>query len=312
MNDKRPILVTGGTGFLGQHVMNEFAHRDVDAVTYPRSVYDLTKIDNVRSVMLKHRPRIVIHMAAVYGGIGANKAYPADFIRANALMACNVFEVSRTSGVEFIYTIGTACAYPKNCQVPFKETCIWDGKPDETSFPYAMSKRLMIVMHDAHRNQHGLKGTQFILTNMYGEHDHFGLKDSNVMPALIRKFVFAKQANVPSVEVWGSGNATREFLYAGDAARAIVTAALSGFSSNLPMNIGTGTETSIREVVELIRDEVGYEGEITYLDDGMDGQPRRSLDVSFARNKLGFIASMPLREGVRKTIAWFSANGNRV
>lgn len=308
--DDSLVLVTGGTGFLGKHVMKEFARQGIPAVTFPRVTYDLTRIESARQMVLKVKPKVMVHMAASCGGIGANKTYPADFINSNAMMACNVFDVARSCGVEYVYTLGTACAYPKNCPVPFKETSIWDGMPDETNFPYASTKLMMIVMHDAYRNQYGLKGAQLIPTNLYGEYDHFGLKDSHVMPALIRKFVSAKNVNDHAVDVWGSGKATREFLYAGDAARAIVLAASKRLDSSVPMNIGSGEEVSIRRLAGLIRDEVGYEGNIVYLDDGTDGQPRRGLDTTFARDALGFVAEVPLREGIKRTIEWYKTCGD--
>ena len=309
----KAILVTGGNGFLGKHIKKSFQKAIGVNVVYPTSKeVNLLRQDAVMDLFDRERPDAVLHMAAVCGGIGANKKSPADFIHLNSKMTCNIFDAVLKYGTESVYTLGSVCSYPKYCPVPFKEDDIWNGYPEETNAPYGTAKRLQLVMQQSFMQQYGLKGAHLIPVNMYGEFDHFDLENSHVIPALIRKFHEAKESGAPSVTCWGTGSATREFLYAGDAAEAITYSVLTGFSSDLPINLGTGIDISIKSLATEIGDIIGYEGEIIWDSTKPDGQPKRMLDVSRAEELLGFKAQTGFRDGLQKTIDWYikeEANG---
>lgn len=332
----KKILVTGASSFLGHHVMPLLEKYAVAVEpTWPgggRGIsinprfqilapsskeLNLLNRDSVISYIKKHKPDTILHMAALCGGIGANKKRPGDFILHNTKMATNLFDA--ISEVNFwdnpsmtrqvvthFYGLGSVCGYPKNCPVPFKEEDLWNGFPEETNAPYGTAKRHMIVMQDAYRLQHGLRGAHLIPVNLYGEYDHFNLDNSHVMPALINKFIAAKQNGDESVEVWGDGTPTREFLYAGDCAEAIVRAVVTGFDYPIPVNIGTGHDISIKDLADLIKEVVGFDGEIRFTGEvSVNGQPKRRLDVSRARDILGFTAETDLRAGLEKTVNWY-------
>jgi GDP-L-fucose synthase len=299
------ILITGANGFLGSHVVPRF--KDYSIATPTSRMYDLTNIYAVNKLFQIYRPKIVLHMAAVCGGILANKNSPADFIHKNVKMTSNIFDAVIKHNVEYLYTLGSVCAYPKYCPVPFKEEDLWNGLPEETNAPYGQAKRLQLSMQQAYRQQYGLKGAHLIPVNMYGEHDHFDLTNSHVIPALIRKYVEANEQNKPSVPVWGTGEATREFLYAGDCAKAIHKAIVDRFDCYNPINIGTGVDISIKDLAYLVADMVGYRGQTVFTGEVSDGQPKRQLDVSRAKKLLGFEAKTDFRTGLRKTIDWYLA-----
>lgn len=299
------VLVTGGTGFLGKHLQKAFkAHPECD-VTYVGRSFNLKSFAETETDLRYYKPDIIIHAAAVCGGILANKNSPADFLRDNAQMGLNIFEAGRVHDVQYLYTLGSVCSYPKFCPVPFKEDNIWNGYPEETNAPYGMAKRMLLMLQQSYRSQYGIKGAHLIPVNMYGEHDHFDLVNSHVIPALINKFTTAVRENRKTVQCWGTGDATREFLYAGDAAEAMVKAVVTGLDTDLPINLGTGIDISIKDLAYLIGEIVGFSGEIEFTGDVSDGQPKRRLDVSRAKELLGWHARVALEDGLRKTIEWY-------
>jgi len=305
----KTILVTGGNGFLGKHLKEKFRKAKALNIIYPSSKeVNLLRQDAVMDLFERERPDSVLHMAAICGGIGANKESPADFVHLNSKMTCNIFDAVLKYGTESLYTLGSVCSYPKHCPVPFQEDDLWNGYPEETNAPYGTAKRLQLVMQQSFMQQYGLKGAHLIPVNMYGEHDHFDLEKSHVIPALIRKFVEAKENGDPNVTCWGTGSATREFLYAGDAAEAISYAVLSNFSNPEPINLGVGYDISIKDLATKISDIIGYEGDIIWDTTKPDGQPKRMLDVSRAEELLGFKASTSFDDGLRKTIEWYMYN----
>lgn len=303
------ILVTGGNGFLGKHVIAKLKENGKHHIEAPSSKeLDLLNLQNVAYRLEQERPDAILHMAALCGGILANKNSPASFLQVNVEMATNIFTAAKIFDCKKIYTLGSVCAYPKYCPVPFKEDDLWNGYPEETNAPYGMAKRLLLMMSQTYRKQYGFSGAHLIPVNLYGEYDHFDLVNSHVIPALIRKFDNAIDNNLPQVECWGTGEATREFLYAGDAATAISKAVLSEFDCDLPINLGTGKDISIKDLAYLIKELTGYTGQIVFTGEVSDGQPKRMLDVSRAYQLLDWKAETQLREGLKKTIAWFRAN----
>lgn len=304
------ILVTGANGFLGNHVLPELyglLEDNGEPEIFAPSSKLLNLLDREQTVNYidKIAPDTILHMAAVCGGILANKNSPADFLHKNIDMASNLYHAALERGVTNIYSLGSVCAYPKFCPIPFHEDNLWNGYPEETNAPYGTAKRVLLMMHQTYREQYGIKGAHLIPVNMYGEHDHFDLINSHVIPALINKFTNAVKKNLPYVECWGSGDATREFLYAGDAAQAISKAVVTGFDSAAPINLGTGKEISIKELASTIKQITGYTGEIIFNGTVSDGQPKRMLDVSKAKELLGWSAKTSLRDGITKTIAWY-------
>lgn len=306
----RRILVTGGAGFLGRHVIAQLlrAGAQPENVVIPRSVdYDLRAESGVRNVLAHSRPDIVIHLAAVVGGIGANRQNPGAFFYANAMMGMQLIEQSRLAGIEKFVTIGTVCSYPKYTPVPFREEELWNGYPEETNAPYGLAKKMLLVQSQAYREQYGFNTVYLIPVNLYGPWDNFDPASSHVIPALIKKMVDAHDSGADHIEAWGTGAASREFIYVDDAARGIVLGA-EKLNDSEPVNLGVGQEITIRELTELIARLVGFKGEIRWDPTKPDGQPRRALDTSRARQQLGFEADTDFETGLRTTIAWYKAH----
>lgn len=300
----RRVLVTGGAGFLGRHVVDRLRSRGVDHIVVPRrGDCDLTDSGSTFDVFARARPEIVIHLAARVGGIGANHLNPGLFFRDNMAMGLNVVEACRRIGAEKLVMISTTCAYPKFTAVPFKEDDLWKGYPEETTAPYGVAKRALAVMLDAYRSQYGLRSVYLIPPNLYGPLDNFDLESGHVIPGLIRKFEEARQEASPVV-VWGTGNASREFLYVEDAAEGIVLAA-ERYDKPDPVNLGSGVEVTIRDLARMIQSLVGHQGEVLWDPSRPDGQPRRCLDVTRAEREFGFRAATPLAQGIRRTIEWY-------
>lgn len=307
LRDKR-ILLTGGAGFLGRVVTTELEKRGVGEIIVPRSAnYDLTEQDAVRDLYRDSRPEIVIHLAAEVGGIGANRANPGRYFFANMAMGLHVIEEARANQVEKVVQVGTVCAYPKFATVPFREDDLWSGYPEETNAPYGIAKKSLLVMLQAYREQYGLNGIYLLPVNLYGPGDNFDPESSHVIPALVRKFVAARDQGDSEVVAWGTGSASREFLYVDDAARAIVMAT-EHYEGQEPVNIGTSHEITIKDLVELIGRLTGYEGTIKWDTTKPDGQPRRKLDTSRALELFDFDAAIGLEEGLRQTISWWETN----
>ena len=304
----RRILVTGGAGFLGSFLCPMLEARGAEVLIPRRRDFDLTEQSDVRRLMIESRPDAVIHLAAEVGGIGANRENPGRFFYANASMGINLVEESRRSGVAKFVQVGTVCAYPKFTPVPFEEDHLWDGYPEETNAPYGVAKKALLVMLQSYREQYGLNGIYLLPVNLYGPRDNFDLQSSHVIPALIRKFVAARESGSKYVEVWGTGSASREFLYVEDAARAIVLAT-ERYDDPDPVNVGAGREVTIRELVEMIGGLTGFAGEIRWDATKPDGQPRRMLDTRRARERFGFEAEVGLEDGLRRTIDWWDAVG---
>lgn len=303
------VIVTGGVGFLGLHVVQELKKKGCieDQILVPRSqTYDLTQMEAVERLYAdaqtkSKQPLIVIHMAATVGGIGANRENPGKFFYDNIMMGVQMIEMARQTGVKKFVQLGTVCAYPKFTPVPFKEEDIWNGYPEETNAPYGIAKKALLVQLQGYRQQYGLNGIFLLPTNLYGPGDNFDPSSSHVIPALIKKCVDAVQNNATYIDVWGTGSASREFLYVGDAARAIVLAA-EKYNGEEPINIGAHREITIRELVPLIADLTGFKGEIRWDSSKPDGQPRRCLDTTRAKDKFGFVAETDFREGLQITI----------
>jgi GDP-L-fucose synthase len=301
---RRRVLVTGGTGFLGGHVVDRLRACSAEVVAPTRAQCDLLDARAVDRTLAATRPQMVVHLAATVGGIGANQREPGRFFYENVMMGVQLIEAARRHGVEKIVVAGTVCAYPKHTPVPFHEGDLWNGYPEETNAPYGIAKKALMVQLQAYRQEYGLNGIFLIPVNLYGPRDTFDPARSHVIPALIRKMVEARRANAPSVEVWGTGKASREFLYVDDCARAVVMAA-ERYDSPEPVNIGAGAEITIADLASLIARLSGYTGKLTFNTALPDGQPRRSLDVSRAEQTFGFRASTPFEEGLRRTIDWF-------
>src|SRR5207302_3376060 len=297
------ILVTGGGGFLGSHLVERLV-AEGEEVFVPRSAdYDLTRPDDTARLFLEAEPELVFHLAAEVGGIGANRANPGRYWYANLTMGANVLERSRLYGVSKLVVAGTVCAYPKNTPVPFREEELWSGYPEETNAPYGVAKKSVLVGAQAYREQYGLNTIFLLPANLYGPRDNFDLDSSHVIPALIRKMV----EGTDEVVLWGDGSPTREFLYVEDCADGLVRAA-ELYDGEEPVNLGTGVETSIRELAETIADLTGFTGEIVWDTSMPNGQPRRSLDASRARELFGFQAHTGLRAGLERTVAWYRDN----
>lgn len=303
LRDRR-VLVTGGAGFLGRVVVERFRERGANVQVVRSREHDLTRQEVVEDLIADNRPELVCHLAAEVGGIGANQIHPGRYFYANAVMGINLIEASRISGVGKFVQVGTVCAYPKFTPVPFRESDLWMGYPEETNAPYGVAKKALSVMLDGYRREYGFSGIYLLPANLYGPGDNFDLQSSHVIPALIRKFLDAVLHNVPTVEVWGTGAASREFLHVNDAARAIVMAA-EFYDDPDPVNVGNGEEITIHDLVGTIADKTGFQGEILWDRGKPDGQPRRSLDVSKAWEAFGFKAEKSLDEGLDETIAWW-------
>jgi GDP-L-fucose synthase len=305
---EKQVLVTGGAGFLGSFVVEKLRERGCQHVAVPRSnEYDLRNRDAIIRLYTEVQPHIVMHLAAVVGGIGANRVNPGRFFFDNAIMGIQVMEYARQFGVEKFVATGTVCAYPKCTSTPFKEDNLWDGYPEETNAPYGLAKKMMLVQAQAYRAQYGFNAIYLLPVNLYGPRDNFDLETSHVIPALIRKCVEAKETGCRELLLWGDGSPTREFLYVEDAAEGLLLAT-ERYDGDEPVNLGTGEEIAIRELAQLIAAEVGFTGEIVWDRTKPNGQPRRCLDVSRAKQWFGFRAAHHLREGISKTVAWFQAH----
>ena len=299
------IAVTGGGGFLGRVVVNKLRERGSEEVFVVRKRdYDLVRAADVERLYAEARPEVVIHLAAVVGGIGANRENPGRYFYENMMMGVQLIEGARLNGGEKFVQVGTICAYPKFTPVPFKEDDLWNGYPEETNAPYGVAKKALLVQCQAYRDQYGLNGIYLLPVNLYGPGDNFDPNTSHVIPALIKKFVDASERGEPSVEVWGTGAATREFLYVDDAAEGIVLAT-EKYDGSEPVNLGSGMEISIKELAELIARETGYAGQLVWDTSKPDGQPRRALDVTRADELFGFRARVDFVEGLRRTIEWY-------
>jgi len=301
----RRVLVTGGAGFLGRPVVDGLAHLGAEVFVPLRSQFDLTEQEQVRRLFLEVRPDVVIHLAAEVGGIGANRDNPGRFFYANAMMGILLIEEARKSGVQKFVQVGTICAYPKVTAVPFREDDLWSGYPEETNAPYGIAKKALLVQLQAYRQQYGLNGIYLLPVNLFGPGDNFDPSSSHVIPALIRKFIEARESGASRVEVWGTGEASREFMYVDDCARGVLLAA-ARYDSGEPVNLGTGKEIRIRDLAELTRELVGFEGEIVFDRSKPDGQPRRCLDTSRAWESFGFRAQVDFRTGLEQTIRWYA------
>ena len=297
--------MTGGAGFLGRFVIEKLKAFDGVEVFVPRSRdYDLIEKDDIVRMLEDSQPDLVIHLAAVVGGIGYNQKNPGKFFYDNLMMGVQLIEQSRLRGVKKFVATGTVCAYPKFTPVPFKEDDLWNGYPEETNAPYGLAKKMMLVQSQAYREQYGFNSIFLLPVNMYGPGDNFDLETSHVIPALIRKCVEARRGGSGFIEVWGSGTASREFLYVEDCAEGIVKAAAL-YDQSDPVNLGNGREVVIKELVEMIARLTGFKGEIRWQSDKPDGQPRRQLDTRRALEKFGFQAQTSLEEGLRRTIDWY-------
>lgn len=306
LREKR-IAVTGGAGFLGSHVVERLRQSGCRHVFVPRSAaYDLTKPDAVARLYVDAAPEVVIHLAAVVGGIGANRVNPGRFFYENLMMGAELMEQARRANVEKFVAVGTVCAYPKFTPVPFREDDLWGGYPEETNAPYGLAKKMLLVQAQAYREQYGLNAIYLLPVNLYGPRDSFDPAKSHVIPALIRKCLEAVDSGSGRIEVWGTGTASREFLYVEDCARAIVMAT-EAYDKAAPVNIGAGREIAIRDLVGVIAELTGFSGEIAWDASKPDGQPRRMLDVSRAEREFGFRATTDFVDGMRRTIDWYRA-----
>lgn len=305
--DKR-VVVTGGAGFLGSYVVEKLKERGCQYIFVPRSRdYDLREKEAIIRMYKDAQPDIVIHLAAVVGGIGANQKYPGKFFYDNAIMGIQLIEYARQFDVKKFVCVGTICAYPKYTPVPFKEEDLWNGYPEETNAPYGLAKKMLLVQLQAYRQQYGFNGIYLLPVNLYGPRDNFDPEYSHVIPAIIKKFVDAKREGKEKIVAWGTGEVSREFLYVEDAAEGILLAA-ERYNKPDPINLGSGEEIKIKDLVYLIKELVGFEGEVEWNRSKPDGQPRRMLDTTKAKQEFGFVAQVSLREGLKRTIDWYERN----
>jgi GDP-L-fucose synthase len=298
------VLVTGGGGFLGSHLIERLQAEGIDPFVARRRDYDLTQPEDVERLFAEAQPQLVFHLAAEVGGIGANLANPGRYWYANLMMGTHVLEQSRRTAVDKLVLVGTICSYPKFAPVPFSEADLWNGYPEETNAPYGVAKKALLVGAQAYREQYGVKTIFLLPVNLYGPGDNFDLETSHVIPALIRKMLVAEERGDRDVVLWGDGSPTREFLYVEDAAEALFFAS-QRYDGGEPVNLGTGQEISIRELAEVIAEATGFSGEIVWDTSKPNGQPRRLLDVSRARERFGFEAKTPFRDGIERTVAWY-------
>jgi GDP-L-fucose synthase len=298
-------MVTGGSGFLGRRVVAKLRERGVGEAFVPRKAqYDFVDRDACRQAIADSRPDVILHLAAVVGGIGANMLEPGRFFFDNLMMGVQLIEEARLAGVEKFVAVGTICAYPKHTPLPFSENDIWNGYPEETNAPYGLAKKMLLVQAQAYRQQYGFNVVFPVPVNLYGPEDNFDPGSSHVIPALIKKFVDARESEAPSVVVWGDGTASREFLYVDDAAEGLVLMT-ERYDSSDPVNLGSGQEIMIRDLAHLIADLTGYQGSIELDPTKPNGQPRRCLDVTRAESEFGFRAKTDFRTGLRETIEWY-------
>jgi GDP-L-fucose synthase len=306
------ILVTGGTGFLGGFLVEQMKAKGYTNLFVPRKrEFDLTREQDVTRLYEQAKPNVVVHLAAEVGGIGANRDNPGRFFFANAIMGVHLIEQARIHGIKKFLQTGTICAYPKFTPAPFKEADIWNGYPEETNAPYGIAKKALLVMCQSYRQQYGLNAIYLLPVNLYGPRDNFNPASSHVIPALIRKCVEATDRGDKTITAWGTGSASREFLYVEDCAQGLL-AALEKYDSPEPMNLGSGREITIKAVTELIARLCGFTGRIEWDPTKPDGQPRRQLDVSRAKQEIGFVAATPLEEGLKKTVEWYRRRDKNV
>jgi GDP-L-fucose synthase len=301
----RRVMVTGGAGFLGQRVVARLRQAGCQEIFVPRSAeYDLVQHAAVQRAIRDARPDVIIHLAAVVGGIGANQANPGRFFYDNLMMGVQLIEEARQAGVEKVVAIGTICAYPKFTPIPFHEENLWDGYPEETNAPYGLAKKMLLVQAQAYREQYGYNAVYLLPVNLYGPGDNFDPNTSHVIPALVRKCVEAREAGAEAITVWGDGSPSREFLYVDDAAEGIVLAT-ERYDGSEPVNLGAGVEITVRDLVELIARLTGFQGRVEFDTSKPNGQPRRCLDTSRAADYFGFRARTDFETGLRQTIAWY-------
>lgn len=305
---EKKIIVTGGAGFLGKFVIKKLKERNCKDIFIPKiEEYDLRNLETIKRMYRDFEADIVIHLAAVVGGIGANRENPGSFFYDNLIMGIQLMEQARLNNIEKFVALGTICAYPKFTPVPFKEENLWDGYPEETNAPYGLAKKMSLVQSQAYRQQYGFNSIFLLPVNLYGPGDNFNPKSSHVIPALIKKFYDAKINNQSEVIVWGTGKATREFLYVEDCAEAIVLAT-EKYNKPDPVNIGAGFEISIKDLAEKIKGIIGFDGRIVWDTSKPDGQPRRSLDTKKAEKEFGFKARVKFNEGLKNAIDWYIEN----
>lgn len=301
----RRVMVTGGAGFLGRYVVEKLRERGVKEIFVPHEEqYNLTDLAAIKRAYNVSHAEVVIHLAARVGGIGANQKYPGSFFFDNLIMGVQLMEEARHRNVEKFVALGTICCYPKFAPIPFRESDLWNGYPEDTNAPYGLAKKMLLVQAQAYRQQYGFNGIFLMPVNLYGPGDNFDPRSSHVIPALIRKCIEAKEKNTPELIVWGTGKPTREFIHVQDAAEAIVLST-ERYNDVEPVNIGTGKETSIRELAELIAKLTGFRGRLLWDTSKPDGQPRRQLDVSRAKELFGFQAKIDFHEGLKQTIEWY-------
>lgn len=303
------ILLTGGYGFLGRYVKNNLLSQGYKVKVFRSKEHDLRDRSQTLSLISCYNPDAVIHLAATVGGIGANMKNPGVYFYDNITMGVNLIECSRIVGIKKFVQVGTVCSYPKYCPVPFKEEDLWNGYPEETNAPYGVSKKALYVMLEAYKKQYNLNSTIIVPCNLYGPFDNFNPDSSHVIPAIIKKVIEAKNNNDKSIECWGTGDATREFLYVEDAANAIIKSLLVD-TDTTPINVGTGSDISIRDLVNKIKNAVGYHGETVWNASKPDGQPKRMLDISKAKNILKWEPETNLEEGLKKTVEWYYDHQN--
>jgi GDP-L-fucose synthase len=300
----RRVMVTGGNGFLGKNVVRKLRDFDADVFVADIDRYDLRNRDDIRRALSDAKPQTVIHLAARVGGIGANREHPAEFFYDNLMMSVPLLHESWVAGVEKFVALGTICCYPKFTPVPFREHDLWNGYPEETNAPYGLAKKMLLVQSQAYRQQYGFNSIFLMPVNLYGPGDNFDPASSHVIPALIQKCIDAKEAGADDVVVWGDGTPTREFLYVEDAAEGILLAA-ERYNESEPVNVGSAFEVSIKDLVQLIARLTGFEGKIVWDANKPNGQPRRKLDTSRAKEEFGFESRVRFEEGLRETIAWY-------
>ncbi len=306
--EEKRICVTGGAGFLGTHLIEELRRRGADQIFVPTiEEYNLVDPEAIRRMLVDSDPDVIIHLAAQVGGIGANLNHPAEFFYDNLMMGVQLIHQAYKTGVEKFVAIGTVCAYPKFTPVPFKEDDLWIGYPEETNAPYGMAKKMLLVQSQAYREQYGYNSIFLLPVNLYGPGDNFDPRSSHVIPALIRKCFEAKEQGLDHIIVWGDGSPTREFIYVKDAARGIAMAT-ENYNESLPVNIGSGFEISIKDLAEKIVQMSGFEGDLVWDTSKPNGQPRRALDISRAKEKFGFEAETDFDKGLQKTIDWYREN----
>jgi GDP-L-fucose synthase len=308
----KKIIVTGGSGFLGSFVVEKLQQRNAADVFVPRSSqYDLRQPEHIARLLSDFKANMIIHLAALAGGIGANRARPAEFFYNNLMMGVPLFHWAWEQGIEKFVAVGSICSYPKFTPLPFKEENLWNGYPEETNAPYGLAKKMLLVQSQSYRQQYGYNSIYLMPVNLYGPRDNFNLETSHVIPALIRKAIEAGERGDQEILAWGDGSPTREFLYVEDAAEGIVTAA-ENYNGSEPVNIGSGQEISIKNLVEMVVRLTNFNGQIVWQTDKPNGQPRRALDVSRAQEYFGWSAQVPFEEGLRRTIEWFKENREKI